>query len=104
MGVTLHLSCPLEKAPEFAAFTPHEFPKFQKADLGHFHAGISLNTPQQVGTAPRGQAMALRGIPKEPELVAHALIITINIMKYTKETSRAVPGRTAEGGCPHMSC
>jgi hypothetical protein len=48
--------------------------------------------------------MALRGIPKEPELVAHALIITINIMKYTKETSRAVPGRTAEGGCPHMSC
>src|SRR6266567_3442446 len=77
MGVTLHLSRPFQKAPEIAALAPHEFPKFQKADLRHLHAGIGFNAPEQIGTAPRGESMSPGGVPKKAKLVAHAAIILI---------------------------
>src|SRR5580692_5504904 len=75
VGPSLHLARPLEKAPQVTALAPHEFPKFQKADLRHLHAGIGLNAPQQIGAPPRRQPMALSGIPKKANLVAHAAII-----------------------------
>src|SRR5580698_8303816 len=76
MDVTLHLASPLQKQPQFATLPPDEFPELQKADLGHLHASVGFNTPQQIGTPPRGQAMALGGVPQEAELVAHAAMIT----------------------------
>ena len=65
MGVALHLGCPFEKAPEIAAFPPHELPELQKVDLRHLYAGVGFDAPQQVRTSPGGQAMAFGGIPEK---------------------------------------
>ena len=88
MGVALHLGCPFEKAPEIAALAPHELPKFHKTNLRHLHAGVGFDAPQQVGTSPRGQAMAFGGIPEKTEFVAHAAIIITNRPERTRRKRR----------------
>src|SRR5580692_333576 len=75
MDPAVHRACPLEEAPEVVAFAPHKFPEFQEADLGHLHAGVGFDAPQQVGAAPGGQTMAFGGVPQEAETVAHVDII-----------------------------
>src|ERR1700692_4686143 len=77
MDVPLNRSCPFQKAPQFAALSPHEFPEFHKADLGHLHACVGFDAPQQIGATPRRQAMAPGSIPEKAQLVAHAAIIPI---------------------------
>jgi hypothetical protein len=84
MDIPLHLSRPLQEAPQFAALAPHEFPKFQETDLRHLHAGIGLDAPQQIGASPRGQAMALGGILQKAKLVAHAAIIPAPVQDEQK--------------------
>jgi len=75
VGVAIHLGRPLEKAPEAGALAPEKFPELKETDLRHFDAAVGLNAPQQVGAAPRGQAMAFGGIPQKAERVAHGDII-----------------------------
>ena len=65
MGVALHLTRPLKKAPETGALPPQEFPKLKKADLRHLDAAIGLDAPKQIGTSPWSKAMAFGGVPQE---------------------------------------
>jgi len=65
VGVTLHLPRPLQKTPETVALAPEKFPKLKKTDLRHLDAAIGLDAPEQVGAPPRGQAMALGGVPEK---------------------------------------
>ena len=53
------------------AFAPHKFPKFQEADLGHLDTGVGLDAPKEIGASPRGQVVALGGVPEETEFVEH---------------------------------
>ena len=71
MDVAFHLTCPFEKAPEIAAFPPHEFPKLQEADLRHLYSTIGLDAPQEVRTSPRRQPVAFGRVPKKTDRVAH---------------------------------
>ena len=71
MDVPFHLTCPFEKAPEIAAFPPHEFPKLQEADLRHLYSAIGLNAPQEVRTSPRRQPVAFGRVPEKTDRVAH---------------------------------
>ena len=63
MREALHLSGPLQKTPEVMPFAPGEFPEFQKPDLRHLDAGVGLNAPEQIRTAPRCEMVALCRIP-----------------------------------------
>jgi hypothetical protein len=71
-GIVLHLYGPLEKPPKIPALVPEKFPEFQKADLLHLYATIGLDSPQQIGAAPRRQPVSACGIPHESKHVAHA--------------------------------
>jgi hypothetical protein len=75
MDVAIHLARPSQKAPEIAPLTPHEFPKFKKADLCHLHAGKSFDPPQKIWAPPRGETVAFCGIPQKAQFVAHGSII-----------------------------
>ena len=63
MDVVVHLAGPAQETPEVAALPPHELPEFQKADLLHLDARVGLDAPEEIGAAPRGEAMSLGGIP-----------------------------------------
>src|SRR6476660_3832397 len=76
MDVAFHLAGPAQEAPEFVTLAPHEFPELHEADLLHLHAGVGLDAPKKIRAAPGSQTMATGGIPKEADLVAHAVIIT----------------------------
>lgn len=67
MDVTFHFGRPAEKAPQAAPLAPHEFPEFQKADLCHFDPSVGFDPPEQIWTAPRGEAMASGRIPEKTE-------------------------------------
>jgi len=73
--ILLHLSRPLQKAPEILALVPQELPKFQKADLLHLHAAVGFNPPQQIRTPPWRQPVTPRSIPHESDDVAHSTLI-----------------------------
>ena len=68
----LHLTRPPQKAPQIRAFPPGEFPEFEETNLGHFDARIRFNAPQQVRAAPRGEVVALGGVPEEPQDLTHS--------------------------------
>ena len=78
MDPAFHLSGPLQEAPEIVTLAPHELPEFQKSNLGHFHAGVSFDAPEQIGASPWSEAVSLSRVPKKTQLVAHAAIITTN--------------------------
>ena len=61
--MALHLGRPLEKAPEITALPPGKLPELQEADLRHLYAAVGLDSPEQVGTPPWSQTMALGRIP-----------------------------------------
>jgi len=71
MNISLHLASPLKETHQFSPFAPHEFPKLQKADLGHFHPRVGFDAPQKIRAAPGSKAMTSSGIPDEPETVVH---------------------------------
>jgi len=77
MAVTFHLCRPLHESPQVVAFSPHELPEFQEADLGHLHAAVGFNPPKQIGAAPRRETVSAGCIPEKTEDVAHihAMII-----------------------------
>lgn len=58
------------------ALSPHEFPELHEPNLLHLYAGIGLDSPEKIGAAPWGEAMALGGVPDKPDAVAHENIIT----------------------------
>lgn len=70
-----HLPSPAQEAPEIVALAPHEFPKFQKADLLHLDASVGLDAPEKIRTAPGREAMSLGGVPEKADTVPHAGII-----------------------------
>lgn len=78
MDVALDFACPSEEAPQVIALSPHKFPEFQEADLLHFDAGVGFDAPEQIGTAPRSEAMSLGGVPHEADAVPHGDIIATN--------------------------
>ena len=77
MTVVFHFCCPLHESPKVAALSPHELPEFEKADLSHLHTAVGFDPPQQVGTAPRREAVPTRRIPEEAEDIPHAKAIII---------------------------
>jgi len=76
MDVALHLARPAQKSPQLPPLAPHELPELQKSDLGHFDAGVGFDPPQEIGTPPRSQVVALGGVPEKAQPVAHASMIT----------------------------
>src|SRR5208337_405974 len=76
MRVVFHFSRPLQKPPKVSPLPEHEFPKLQEPDLRHFHSAISFNPPEQVRAAPRRKMMPARGIPQEPQHMAHGMMIS----------------------------
>ncbi len=74
MDPAFHFAGPFQKAPQFAALAPYEFPEFQESNLRHLHARVGFNAPQKIGTSPRSEPMPLRRIPQKAELGAHARI------------------------------
>jgi len=58
------------------AFTPHEFPEFQKTDLLHLDASVSFDAPEKIGASPWSKTVAFRRIPQKENLVAHKGMIT----------------------------
>jgi len=75
VDVAVHFCCPFKKVPKIVAFPPHEFPKFQETDLLHFYTAVSLDPPQQVGAAPRGEAVSSSCVPQKSQNVAHAVYL-----------------------------
>jgi hypothetical protein len=73
MGVAFHLAGPLQKPPQMGPLPPHKFPELQKADLRHFDAGVSLDAPQEIGTPPGSQVVALGRVPEKAESMAHGI-------------------------------
>jgi len=71
MDVAIHFSGPLQEAPEAGSLDPHKFPEFQESDLSHFDASEGFHSPQEIGAAPRGNAVAARGVPEEAQHWAH---------------------------------
>ena len=67
MGVAVHFTCPFQETPEFPSLAPSKFPEFEKADLLHFYAAVSFDSPQQIAAAPGGEAVAAGGGPKKFE-------------------------------------
>lgn len=79
MDVTLDFARPSQETPQVMALSPHEFPKFQKADLLHFDAGVGLNAPEKVRTAPRSEAVSFCGVPHEADAVPHGDMIATKL-------------------------
>lgn len=79
MGIAVHLGSPFQKAPQISALAPQKFPEFQKTDLGHLDTGVSLDAPEQVGAAPRREAMAFSRVPQKTKSVAHKNILTLSM-------------------------
>jgi len=77
MNIAVHLACPFQKAPKVGAFVPDKFPKFQEADVFHLDAAVGFNPPQQIGTAPRREPVAARGIPPETNHRWHRIPLSI---------------------------
>src|ERR1700684_2505707 len=102
MDVSLHLGCPFQKTPEVGALAPHEFPELHEADLCHLHAGVGFDTPQQIRTAPRGQAVALGGIPEKADFVAHAAIIITNSAKIHEGKLAGLRPPGPPRACPEL--
>jgi hypothetical protein len=73
-----HLAGPLQKAPQFVAFAPHELPEFQEADLLHLDARVGLDAPEKIWTPPRSQPVSFGGVPQKADLAAHGIMISIN--------------------------
>lgn len=71
MDIVIHLTRPLQEAPQALALGPQEFPKFQETDLGHFDARKGFDAPEEIGTTPRRNAVAARRIPYKPEHLSH---------------------------------
>ena len=76
MDVALHFRGPFQKALQILALPPGELPEFQESNLLHLHPTISFDSPQQVGTPPRGKVVAAGRVPQESEHVGHAVILT----------------------------
>lgn len=88
MDVVFHLAGPTQKAPEVVAFTPHELPEFEETDLLHLDAGVGLDAPEKIGTAPGGEAVPLGGVPEKADAVPHAGIINIKAWAVQKRRYR----------------
>ena len=71
MDVAIHLCGPLQEAPQTGSLRPQKFPEFQESNLGHFDAGVGLDPPEQIGTAPRSNPVATGGVPKKAQDRAH---------------------------------
>jgi len=78
VNVTLHFAGPSQEAPQVQALSPHKFPKFQEADLLHLDAGVGLDAPEQIGTAPGSEAVSFGGVPDKADRVPHGDMISTN--------------------------
>ena len=71
MDVAVHFGGPFEEAPEVGALAPDELPELEEADLLHFDAAVGFDAPEQVGTAPGGEAVSASRVPEEAKDVPH---------------------------------
>src|SRR5204863_9046365 len=74
--VVLHLGGPLQEAAQLLALRPDEGPEGEETDLVHLQAGVGLDAPAQIRTAPRSQPMASGRVPADAHDVPHGLSIS----------------------------
>jgi hypothetical protein len=67
----LNLAGPEEKAEEFPFGVPHEGEDVAGTEGFSWLAGIGLDTPAEVFTAPGGETVAAGGVPDEFEGAEH---------------------------------
>jgi hypothetical protein len=90
MDVAVHLAGPFEEAPKAAALSPEKLPELEKTDLRHFEAGIRFHTPEQIGTAPRREAVAASRIPEEAQHKLSAVSSQLQFMLRVSAPNPAV--------------
>src|ERR1035437_3864423 len=108
MDVAIHLRGPLEEAPQAGSLGPQEFPEFQESNLGHLDAGVGLDAPEKIRTAPGGNPVATGGVPKKAQHRPHGVPVwggaaSRDALPFRRDAAARVSCRSQRDGASPVS-